>query len=150
MNKPLFSIEAEQAVIGGLLIDPSVWGDALAILKPEHFYRLDHQLIFAAISAVSCGDDDRDPGSVAAKLFRDGKLLEVGGLAYLTTLANDTPSAAHTKVYAAIVRERAQLRRLVRGLGEIVDLVLSSEARAPRDVLEDARRLLSKIEVGIS
>jgi replicative DNA helicase len=106
------SVEAEQAVIGSLLIDPKAWAAVTGRLQPQDFYRADHRLIFAAIAAIAGAGTACDVVMVSQRLERVGKLEAAGGLAYLSTLARQTPSAANVYGYADVVRERATLRGL--------------------------------------
>jgi replicative DNA helicase len=109
---PLYSIEAEQAVLGGLMIDATAWPRIAAHIAADDFYRSDHRIIFAAIAKLQDGGNAIDTTTVADFLDRHGKLKDVGGLAYIGTLSRDTPTAANIEEYAAAVRERSSLRRL--------------------------------------
>ena len=111
---PPHSIEAEQAVLGGLLIDGNAWDQVADLVSEQDFYRRDHRLIFRALGALADHDESRDLVTVSGWLERNGLLEETGGLAYLGALVKDTPSAANIKAYARIVRERAILRDLIR------------------------------------
>jgi RecA-family ATPase len=108
----LHSIEAEQAVIGALLLDSTAWSQVAEVLHPGDFYRPDHRLIFQAIVTLAASGTPFDTLIVSEQLERSGQLVDAGGLAYLGTLARDTPSAANISVYADAVVERANLRRL--------------------------------------
>ena len=103
---PPQSIEAEQAVLGGLLLDPSAWDQVADVINEKDFYRPDHRLIFDAIGALAGAGKPCDAVTVAEQLERTGKLDAAGGLAYLSSLARDTPTAANVRAYADIVRER--------------------------------------------
>ncbi|HUN27401.1 MAG TPA: DnaB-like helicase N-terminal domain-containing protein [Steroidobacteraceae bacterium] len=108
------SVEAEQAVLGGLLIEPTAWGNVAELLDAGDFYRPDHRIIFASIGALARAGSPFDMLLVSEHLDRLGHLQEAGGLAYLGTLARDTPTAINIASYAGVVRERARLRRLQR------------------------------------
>ncbi len=115
------SVEAEQAVIGGLLLEASAWDQVADVINEKDFCRPDHRLIFGAIGALVRIGRPCDVVTVSDQLERMGKLDVVGGLAYLSTLARDTPTAANVRAYADIVRERAARRRCIeaaRALGE--------------------------------
>ena len=128
-NLPPHSIEAEQAVIGGLLLDAAAWDNVADVCKAEDFYRPDHQLIFEAIGTLATGGKPCDIVTVSGQLERSGKLQEAGGFAYIGKLARDTPKAANVKAYAAIVRERAQLRRL-QSVGPNIEQAIAEGATA--------------------
>src|SRR5512135_2620494 len=104
---PPHSVEAEQAVLGGLLLDNSTWDSIADRLSADDFYRRDHQQIFAAIAELTGRSEPAD--TVAEFLESKGQANETGGLAYLAGLARDTPTAANIRAYADIVRERALL-----------------------------------------
>jgi hypothetical protein len=100
-------LEAEQSVLGGLLLDNGAWRTVAEILTAADFYRPDHRLIFAAIGKLARQGFPIDIVTLAEELTRQGKLEEVGGFARLGILARDTPSAANVNVYARIVLERS-------------------------------------------
>lgn len=111
--QPPHSIEAEQAVLGGLLLDPAAWDNVADVVSPEDFYRADHKLIYQAIGALAGAGKPSDVVTVVGELERLGELEKAGGLAYLGSLARDTPTAANVRAYADIVRERSVLRQLI-------------------------------------
>lgn len=107
---PPHSVEAEQGVIGGLMLDNSAWDLVADLLSAEDFFRRDHRLIFQAIEKLAaCGS----PIDVVTVLERLDEPDEAGGVGYLAELAKNTPSVANISTYASIVRERSHLRRLV-------------------------------------
>src|SRR5665213_3579085 len=110
---PPHSVEAEQSVLGALLIDGTAWDQVADVVRAEDFYRPDHRLIFDAFAELVMAGRPGDVITVSEQLERHGRLVYAGGLAYLGTLARDTPTAANARTYASIVRERALLRRLV-------------------------------------
>lgn len=107
---PPYSIEAEQGVLGGLMLDNSTWDLVADQLTDKDFFRRDHRLLFQSIASLAQNDSPFDVVTVAEQIH---ELDEVGGLAYLGELAKNTPSVANIKAYAQIVRERAHLRRLI-------------------------------------
>ena len=117
--QPPHSIEAEQAVLGGLLLDPAAWDNVADVIIPEDFYRPDHKLIFQAIGALAGSAKPCDVVTVVGELERRSELDQAGGLAYLGSLARDTPTAANVRAYADIVRERSLLRQLITAGTEI-------------------------------
>lgn len=110
---------AEQATLGALLLDSArAWPDVAGLLLEEDFARADHRAIFRAIRATAASGAPVDVLTVAATLEAAGELEQAGGLAYLASLARDTPSAEHASAYATIVRERGQRRATVRRIRE--------------------------------
>jgi replicative DNA helicase len=145
---PPHSIEAEQAVIGGLLLDASAWDNVADVVKQEDFYRPDHQLIFEAIGTLAANGKPCDVVTVSEQLERNAKLEEAGGLAYLGTVARDTPSAANVRAYAEIVRERSLLRQLIQAGGEIASAVFANDGRTARDLVDEAEQRVFAIAEG--
>jgi replicative DNA helicase len=113
LRLPPHSVEAEQSVLGGVMLDPSSWDQIADAVAAEDFYRADHKRIFAAIGALSERDQPPDALTVSEHLDRQGQLAAAGGLPYLSQLVRDVPSAANVRAYAQIVRERAMLRQLI-------------------------------------
>jgi replicative DNA helicase len=138
LRTPPHSIEAEQAVLGGLMLDTSAWDQIGDVIIPEHFYRADHRLIFDAIGALAVEAKPCDVVTVSEYLELRGKLEDAGGLAYLGTLARDTPTAANVRAYAHIVRERALLRELIRAGNEIAGSVFNDEGLEARELVDRA------------
>ncbi|MDD3762076.1 MAG: replicative DNA helicase [Nevskiales bacterium] len=137
---PPYSIEAEQSVLGGLMLDNRAWNDLADRLSPEDFYREDHQLIYRAISELVGTNRPCDFVTLTEHLKTQGQLDAAGGLAYLMTLANDTPSAANVMAYAEIVRERAVLRGLVQVGGDVAELGYRPEGRSYGELLDMAEQ----------
>src|SRR5687768_1755132 len=102
---PPQSVEAEQSVLGGLLLDNAAWDRIADIVGEGDFYRADHRAIFTHIAQLVEDNKPADALTVADSLERSGKLADVGGRAYLGSLALNTPSAANIRRYAEIVRE---------------------------------------------
>ncbi|MDQ2641577.1 MAG: replicative DNA helicase [Pseudomonadota bacterium] len=145
LHTPPHSIEAEQAVLGGLLLDTQAWdqvGDSVAV---DDFYRPDHRLIFDAIGELVAESKAIDVVTVSERLERTGKLAEVGGLAYLSTLVRDTPTAANARAYAQIVRERSLLRSLISAGNAIVSSVYSDEGLSARELVNEAEARVFEI-----
>ena len=107
---PPYSLEAEQGVLGGLMLDNGTWDLVADLLVPEDFFRGEHRTIFKAIAALAQQNRPFDIVTLADQLTEQP---EMGGLAYLGELAKNTPSVANIKTYAEIVRERAHLRHLI-------------------------------------
>jgi replicative DNA helicase len=140
VRTPPHSVEAEQAVLGGLLIDATAWDHVADVVRAEDFYRPDHRLIFDSIGALASTGKPCDVVTVSEHLERTGRLADAGGLAYLGTLARDTPTAANVRAYADIVRERSLLRRLITVGTEIAASVFGSEGASARDLVDRAEQ----------
>ena len=117
---PPQNLEAEQSVLGSMLIDKDALLEVTEILSAEDFYREVHQDIFRAIIHLSDKNEPVDLVTVCEELEKKNLLEKVGGAAYLATLANITPTAAHAAYYSQIVREKSILRRLIHAATEIV------------------------------
>jgi len=145
LRVPPHSVEAEQAVLGGLLLDNSTWDSVADRLRAEDFYRRDHQVIFEAIAELSARNEPSDAVTLAEYLAAKGQAEESGGLGYLAGLARDTPSAANIRAYADIVRERSLLRQLIRVSGEIAGTAYLSEGRPATELVDEAERRVFEI-----
>ena len=145
LRVPPHSIEAEQSVLGGLLLDNSAWDRASDLLSEGDFYRHEHQLIFKAIQSLVNVSKPADVITVHEQLQMLGKGAEVGGLAYLNALAQSVPSAANMRRYAEIVRERAVLRKLVTAADEIATNAFSPDGKSVSDILDAAEASIMKI-----
>jgi replicative DNA helicase len=145
---PPHSVEAEQAVIGGLLLDTSAWDNVADVIRQEDFYRPDHQLIFEAIGALAGGGKPCDVVTVSEHLERNGKLEAAGGLAYLGSVTRDTPTAANVRAYADIVRERSLLRQLIQAGTQIASAVFNNDGQTARDLVDQAEQRVFEIAEG--
>lgn len=138
LKVPPHSIEAEQSVLGGLLLDNGAWDRIADFLSQSDFYRYDHRIIFEHIGRLIAGSRPADVVTVYEALGTSGKADEVGGLAYLNALAQNTPSAANIRRYAEIVRDRAVLRRLVSVADEISADAFNPQGKEVRQLLDEA------------
>ena len=145
LKLPPHSLEAEQAVLGGLMLDNSAWDQIADIVTEDDFYRRDHRLIFRAIEALSNEGNPCDAVTLSEWLEKYNELENAGGLSYLGSLARNTPTAANTKAYAEIVRERAVLRQLIHASNEISNLAFNPEGRGSHDLLEIAEQRVFEI-----
>ncbi|EQD58363.1 replicative DNA helicase, partial [mine drainage metagenome] len=102
---PPHSDEAEQAFLGGLLLDNSVWPEVSDMVRAEDFYRRDHQVVFEALFSLFQENKPVDLVTASEQLEQMGRMAEAGGMGYLMQLVHDTPTAANTHAYAAIIRE---------------------------------------------
>jgi len=145
---PPHSVEAEQAVLGGLLLDPAAWENVADVVTQQDFYRPDHQLIFDAIGALAGAGKPCDVVTVSQHLESTGKLESAGGLAYLGSVARDTPTAANVRAYAEIVRERSLLRQLIRAGTDIAAEVYNNKGESARDLVDRAEQRVFDIAEG--
>ena len=139
------SVEAEQSVLGGLMLDNETWDQVSEIVSEDDFYRHDHRMIFRAVAELSRLTKPFDVITLSEWMQDVGILDKAGGLPYLGALAKNTPSAANIKAYAQIVRERAVLRQLAQAGAEISDSVYNKGARNSEELLDDAERLVFNI-----
>jgi replicative DNA helicase len=145
LRTPPHSIEAEQAVLGGLLIDTQAWDQVGDSVVAEDFYRHDHRLIFEAMFELVTESKALDVVTVSEQLARRGRLQDAGGLAYLGSLARDTPTAANARAYAQIVHEKSLLRLLVSAGSAIASSVFSEEGQSARDLVNQAEQRVFEI-----
>jgi replicative DNA helicase len=145
LRTPPHSIEAEQAVLGGLLLDTAAWDQVADAVHADDFYRHDHRLIFQAIGELAGESKPCDVVTVSEHLERRGHLEDAGSLAYLGTLARDTPSAANVRAYAQIVRERALLRALITAGSEITASVFNDDGLNARELVNLAEQKVFEI-----
>ena len=138
LKVPPHSIEAEQSVLGGLLLDNAAWDRIADFLSEADFYRFDHRVIFQSIARLISATKPADVITVYEMLQVAGKAEEVGGLAYLNSLAQNTPSAANIRRYAEIVRERSVLRKLVTVADDIASAAFAPKGREVRELLDEA------------
>jgi replicative DNA helicase len=137
---PPHSIEAEQAVLGGILINNRALETVLERLGGKHFYRHDHEKIFECMHALAEKNKPIDIITVSEALEQTDLLDEVGGMAYLSELARNTPSAANIGAYADIVYERSILRQLVQIGGQITESGFSTSNRPVNEILGEAEQ----------
>ena len=145
LRVPPHSMEAEQSVLGGLLLDNLAWDRAADLLTEGDFYRHEHRLIFGAIAALVAASKPADVITVHEQLQGHGKADDVGGLAYLNDLAQSVPSAANLRRYAEIVRERAILRKLISASDEIATQAFNPQGRTVATILDEAEGKILKI-----
>jgi replicative DNA helicase len=137
---PPHSIEAEQAVLGGLMIDNNAWEQVVDRLTEMDFYRNDHRIIFRAMASLAMQDKPIDLITISERLEAQQELNDVGGLGYLGQIAKNTPSAANIGAYAEIVKERATLRQLIEVGSEIVGSGFEPKGRVASELLDEAER----------
>lgn len=140
LKVPPHSIDAEQAVLGGLMLENKAWDQIADKLVERHFYRRDHQLIFRAMVKLMSENKPLDVITVSEVLQQMEIHDEVGGLAYLGELAKNTPSAANIGAYAEIVFERAVLRELISVGTLITESAFDPQGRASLEILDEAEK----------
>lgn len=139
------SLEAEQSVLGGLLLSADAWDAVAESVTEGDFYRPDHRAIFRQIAQLAESLEPIDVITVADKLEARGELAGAGGLPYLAELAQNTPSASNIRAYAQVVRERASLRKLIEAAQEIADSGFTPEGRTSDDLINEAERRIMQI-----
>nr|WP_240451224.1 replicative DNA helicase [Wenzhouxiangella sp. XN201] len=145
LKAPPHSNEAEQSLLGALMLGADVWDRVADQIDEVDFYRENHRLIFRAIAELCQEGQPCDAITVNEWFARHGKLDKVDSGAYLTMLANETPGPANAVGYAQIVREKSILRQLVEIGTNIADTALSTAGRSSRDVLEEAEQRIYAI-----
>jgi replicative DNA helicase len=142
---PPHSIEAEQSVLGGLMLDNQAWERVSEILHAEDFYLPQHRMIFSVLQHLANRNHPFDVLTVAEALKTNQQLDEVGGEVILFELAKNTPSAANIDAYADIVRERSVLRQLIGAGTSIIEQSYAPGERSAGELLDDAERTVFQI-----
>jgi len=145
LRVPPHSVEAESSVLGGLLIDNGAWDRVGDVLSDGDFYRYEHKLIFQAVSSLVNASRPADVVTVYEHLQSLGKAEEIGGLAYLNSLAQYVPSASNIRRYGEIVRERSILRKLVSASDEIATSAFNPQGKAVDHILDEAEQKIFNI-----
>ena len=136
IKMPPHSLEAEQSVIGGLLLDNERWDTVSERVLASDFYSRPHRLIFEAVKQILEESQPLDLITLSEHLELREQLDDVGGFAYLADLAKNTPSAANINAYADIVAERALVRNLIGVANEIADAGYDPQGRSSEDLLD--------------
>src|SRR5210317_757425 len=139
------SVEAEQSVLGGLLLSADGWDAVSEAVVDSDFYRPDHRLMFRQIAKLAEASEPVDVITVADKLEAQGELEGAGGLPYLAELAQNTPSASNIRAYAQVVNERASLRKLIEAAQEIAESGFTPEGRTSDELIDEAERRIMQI-----
>ena len=150
LNKllPPHSVEAEQSVIGGLLLANHRWDDVVEHLSADDFYRDEHRQIFRAMEILFEEDLPIDVVTLQSKLASLDVLERIGGLRYLAELAENTPSAANIQAYAHLVQEKSITRKLLIAADSLETIARNPEGRNAQDIIEEAERELQQIAEG--
>ncbi|MFM8344808.1 MAG: DnaB-like helicase N-terminal domain-containing protein, partial [Betaproteobacteria bacterium] len=145
LRTPPHSYEAEQSVLGGLLLDNSAWDRAADLVTASDFYRYEHRVMFQAIGDLVQQGKPADVVTVHERLQSLGKAQECGGIAHLNALAQSVPSAANLRRYAEIVRERAVLRKLIEASDEIATKAFNPQGRQVSTILDESETKILQI-----
>ena len=145
IKTPPHSIEAEQSVLGGLMLDNQAWDHVVDKVTADDFYHPGHRLIYEAIAQLSADSKPFDPLTLAESLENRAELENAGGLVYLTELVGNVPSIANIRAYAEIIYERSMLRQLINASQKIADRAYNPEGRNSQEVLDEAERLVFNI-----
>ncbi len=140
LKVPPHSVDAEQAVLGGLMLDNSEWDNIADVILPEDFYRSEHQLIFQIMTQQSEARSPIDVVTLVESLNSLNELENAGGLDYLSELSGNAPGTANIQAYADIIRERAILRRLISVANSIADSGYNTGGRKAADILDEAEQ----------
>jgi len=145
LKLPPQAIEAEQSILGSMMLDNRVIDEISSELEVRDFYRNDHQTIFNQIISLDEKGEAADVVTVSESLTHLGELDNVGGMAYLGALAKNTPNTGNVKSYAKIVRDRAILRRLIESSNDIIQQAYQPDGKTPEEVLDFAESVIFEI-----
>ena len=145
LRLPPHSVEAEQAVLGSLLLSNAAWDRIADVVTESDFYRADHRVLWRAIVRLVEDTKPADVLTVSEALKVTGEIQDVGGLSYLHQLASGTPSAANIRRYAEIVRERSIMRQLAEVGTNIADSAYSPQGREAKQLLDEAETRILEI-----
>jgi replicative DNA helicase len=139
------SIEAEQSVLGGLMLDNDAWDKVSGLIIAQDFYHRAHRLIFTAMQSLADSSQPMDLVTVSEELEANTELDAVGGFAYLGEISKNTPSAANIVAYANIVRERAVLREMIAAANDIAESGYDTQGRTSQQLLDEAESKVFRI-----
>ncbi|RBP48288.1 replicative DNA helicase [Arenicella xantha] len=145
LRLPPQAIEAEQSILGSMMLDNRVIDEISSEIEVRDFYRSDHQLIFNEIVRLDERGEAADVVTVSEALTHLGEIDKIGGLAYLGALAKNTPNTGNVKSYAKIVRDRAILRRLIESANDIIQRAYQPDGSSPEDILDFAESIIFEI-----
>ena len=135
---PPYSVESEQTILGGLMLNTQAFDQISDIITAEDFYRADHRVIFDAIAALHLRGEPADVITVYNELERSGRADAAGGRPYLNALTSNSLGAGNIRTYAEIVRDCSMLRQLVSAADTIAASALAPEGRETKDIIDDA------------
>jgi replicative DNA helicase len=139
------SIEAEQSVLGGLMLDNLAWDKIVDRIGEHDFYKREHKIIFKVMAELSRRNHPFDVITLAAELKNLNELENIGGEVYLFEMARNTPTAANILAYTDIVRERSIMRQLISGVNEIADMAFNTEGLNSKEILDKAETKIFNI-----
>ncbi|MCL6415651.1 replicative DNA helicase [Aestuariirhabdus sp. Z084] len=145
LKTPPHSVEAEQSVLGGLLLDNNAWETVSDKLVETDFYNPSHRTLYRMIAELVAESEPFDPLTLSERLDSHGELDKVGGLAYLTELVQSTPSISNIRAYAEIIFERSVMRKLIKASTQIADRAYNPEGRNSTELLDEAEREVFQI-----
>ena len=145
LKTPPHSLEAEQSVLGALMIDNSQWDNVAEILMPDDFYRNEHRQVFRMMMRLAEDTQPLDVITLGELLEQEKQLEAVGGMSYLNDLAENTPSIGNLVAYAKIVQERSVLRRLISVANDIAGKAYDPRGLDAETILDDAERQVFQI-----
>ncbi|MDR0432002.1 MAG: replicative DNA helicase [Bifidobacteriaceae bacterium] len=136
---PPQDLDAEMSVLGGMLMSKDAIAEVVEVLRPEDFYRPAHETLYGVVTDLYGAGQPVDAITVCAELTKRGQLERIGGVVYLHDLIAGVPTAANAGYYAAIVRDRAVLRRLVRAGTKVAELGYATDGRNVDDIVNEAQ-----------
>jgi replicative DNA helicase len=148
LKVPPHSFEAEQAVLGGLMLNNDAWFNVADIVTGKDFYRPSHRIIFDVMVALANDNQPMDAVTLSEALSSRALLDQAGGIAYLASLAENTPGASNVVAYARIVRERSMLRQLITAANKIAESAFRPQGRSSRELLDMAEAAVFRIHEG--
>lgn len=148
IKMPPNSVEAEQSVLGGLMLDNRAFETVSERLQPEDFFRVQHRQIYKVICTLAEQEKPFDVLTLSDELKDIEELETAGGLAYLSDLVESTPSAANIAAYADIVKEKALLRRLAEAATDIADGAYNNMGNDPLEMISDAEKRIAEVAEG--
>jgi len=143
---PPHSLEAEQAVLGVMLLDNDHWDDVSSIIQAQDFYSRSHQLVYEAIHDLQVNQRAADVVTVREQLLGSGNLESIGGEGYLYELAGYTTFTGHLDTYASIIRDYAQLRRLISAGNEIVQRAVARDGTDASELIDWAEQKVFEVK----
>ncbi|NJN52614.1 MAG: replicative DNA helicase [Gammaproteobacteria bacterium] len=148
LKVPPHSVEAEQAVLGGLMLNNDAWFNVADVIAVKDFYRTQHQIIFEVLAALANANEPLDVLTLSEALTSRALLDKAGGIAYLAELAESTPGASNVVAYAQIVRERSTLRQLISAANKIAESAFQTQGRPSSELLDMAESEVFRIHEG--
>jgi replicative DNA helicase len=148
LKVPPHSVEAEQSVLGALMLDNQAWFNVAEVIGARDFYRVQHQIIFEAMTELAADDQPLDALTVAQRLQSRDLLEKAGGRATIAELADSTPGASNVVAYAHIVREHSTLRQLIGAANRIAESAFAPEGKPSDELLDNAEQEVFRIAEG--